>query len=262
MTKFTISRRRFLDRATVGGSGLLAVGLQRARRAGDRTAASAISRRRQQPDLPGAADARRPRRAGAGIHRGRHPPAARPNGVTAPDDETYKALLSATISPTGGWRWRAGRKAAVAVARPAAGDAARTQITRHDCVEGWSCIAKWTGVPLSLRARRGEGEAGGALRRLPLHGHDRARPLGRHQILRLDRPDRRPPPADDPGLRHERQAPAGRERRAAARAGRAAARLQDAEIPHRIELVDSFAAIGVGKGGYWEDSGYDWFGGI
>ena len=26
----------------------------------------------------------------------------------------------------------------------------RTQITRHDCVEGWSCIAKWTGVPLAL----------------------------------------------------------------------------------------------------------------
>lgn len=27
---------------------------------------------------------------------------------------------------------------------------ARTQITRHDCVEGWSCIAEWTGVPLGL----------------------------------------------------------------------------------------------------------------
>ena len=25
---------------------------------------------------------------------------------------------------------------------------ARTQITRHDCVEGWSCIGKWTGTPL------------------------------------------------------------------------------------------------------------------
>ncbi len=25
----------------------------------------------------------------------------------------------------------------------------RTQITRHDCVEGWSCIGEWTGVPLS-----------------------------------------------------------------------------------------------------------------
>ena len=25
----------------------------------------------------------------------------------------------------------------------------RSQITRHDCVEGWSAIAKWTGVQLS-----------------------------------------------------------------------------------------------------------------
>src|SRR4029079_15587543 len=24
----------------------------------------------------------------------------------------------------------------------------RTQITRHHCVEGWSCIGKWKGVPL------------------------------------------------------------------------------------------------------------------
>jgi len=25
----------------------------------------------------------------------------------------------------------------------------RTQITRHDCVEGWSAIGQWKGVPLS-----------------------------------------------------------------------------------------------------------------
>jgi DMSO/TMAO reductase YedYZ molybdopterin-dependent catalytic subunit len=25
----------------------------------------------------------------------------------------------------------------------------RTQITRHDCVEGWSCIGSWMGTPLS-----------------------------------------------------------------------------------------------------------------
>ena len=30
----------------------------------------------------------------------------------------------------------------------------------------------------------------------------------------------------------------------------------------RIELVDSFAAMGRGRGGYWEDNGYDWYGGI
>ena len=30
----------------------------------------------------------------------------------------------------------------------------------------------------------------------------------------------------------------------------------------RIELVSSFAAVGGGRGGYWEDNGYDWYGGI
>ena len=30
----------------------------------------------------------------------------------------------------------------------------------------------------------------------------------------------------------------------------------------RIELVQSFAHIAGGKGGYWEDSGYQWFAGI
>ncbi len=30
----------------------------------------------------------------------------------------------------------------------------------------------------------------------------------------------------------------------------------------KIELVDSFARIAGGKGGYWEDQGYQWFAGI
>ena len=30
----------------------------------------------------------------------------------------------------------------------------------------------------------------------------------------------------------------------------------------RIEAVDSFAAIGRGKGGFWEDRGYEWYAGI
>ncbi len=30
----------------------------------------------------------------------------------------------------------------------------------------------------------------------------------------------------------------------------------------RIELVESFAAIGDGGGGYWEDQGYQWYAGI
>ena len=30
----------------------------------------------------------------------------------------------------------------------------------------------------------------------------------------------------------------------------------------RIELVASFASLGAGKGGYWEDQGYEWYAGI
>lgn len=30
----------------------------------------------------------------------------------------------------------------------------------------------------------------------------------------------------------------------------------------RVELVSSFADIGGGRGGYWEDRGYEWYAGI
>ena len=30
----------------------------------------------------------------------------------------------------------------------------------------------------------------------------------------------------------------------------------------RIELVSSFAAIGEGRGGYWEGCGFEWYAGI
>ena len=29
-----------------------------------------------------------------------------------------------------------------------------------------------------------------------------------------------------------------------------------------IELVSNFKKFGQGKGGYWEDNGYEWYGGI
>ena len=30
----------------------------------------------------------------------------------------------------------------------------------------------------------------------------------------------------------------------------------------RIEAIESYAQIGRGKGGYWEDRGYQWYAGI
>ena len=74
----------------------------------------------------------------------------RPNGVTAPDDAFYKGLLSSDFAD-----WRL--KVVGLVEKPLSltrdqlmAMPCRTQITRHDCVEGWSCIAKWTGTPLAL----------------------------------------------------------------------------------------------------------------
>jgi DMSO/TMAO reductase YedYZ molybdopterin-dependent catalytic subunit len=37
---------------------------------------------------------------------------------------------------------------------------------------------------------------------------------------------------------------------------------KQAKYVQRLELVESFAHIGKGKGGYWEDQGYNWYGGI
>ncbi len=47
----------------------------------------------------------------------------------------------------------------------------RTQITRHDCVEGWSAIAKWKGVPLTEIIQRVHAGPGSQIRRLSLHGY-------------------------------------------------------------------------------------------
>ena len=35
-----------------------------------------------------------------------------------------------------------------------------------------------------------------------------------------------------------------------------------AKYIRRIEVVDSFAGLGLGKGGFWEDRGYEWYAGI
>lgn len=75
-----------------------------------------------------------------------------------PAEALYNADLGAEYDRfrAGGWGgWRL--RVEGVVARPANLSLAdlrrlgtRTQITRHTCEEGWSAIAEWTGVPLSL----------------------------------------------------------------------------------------------------------------
>ncbi|HEV2542593.1 MAG TPA: molybdopterin-dependent oxidoreductase [Methylobacterium sp.] len=73
----------------------------------------------------------------------------KPNGTIDPPDRAYKALAAKSFEA---FRLRIDGL----VERPqdlSLSDLralpARTQTTRHDCVEGWSAIGKWTGVPLS-----------------------------------------------------------------------------------------------------------------
>src|SRR4029077_5025579 len=76
-------------------------------------------------------------------------PAFRPNGSTDPQDEEYLNLVDKHFAD---WRLKVhglvARELSLSLEQLRS-LVARTQITRHDCVEGWSCIGKWTGVPLA-----------------------------------------------------------------------------------------------------------------
>src|SRR5271170_4796749 len=76
-------------------------------------------------------------------------PVFRSNGTSNPDTRSYNALSADDFR-----QWRLKVDGLVARPQELALDQlrsmpSRTQITRHDCVEGWSAIGKWTGVPLS-----------------------------------------------------------------------------------------------------------------
>ena len=190
--------------------------------------------------------------------------AFKPNGSTDPQDEAYKALARDAFSG-----FRLGIDGLVE--RPATYSLAelrampsRTQITRHDCVEGWSCIGQWSGVRLS-------------------HLLDTAgvRPEARFVVFHCaDTPDEASfgdEPAhfygsiDLAAARHVQTilaydlngAPLAVEHGAPLRL-RVERQLgyKMSKYVMRVELVESFAHIGDGHGGYWEDNGYNWYAGI
>ncbi len=135
---------------------------------------------------------------------------------------------------------------------------ARTQITRHDCVEGWSAIGKWRGVPLRELIERAQPVP--SARFIVFHCADLdednvpyyesiALEDAYHPqtILAYDMNDH---PLDIPHgaplrLRIERQLG-----------------YKHAKYVMGLELTDSLAGFGGGKGGYWEDQGYEWYAGI
>lgn len=189
-------------------------------------------------------------------------PVFRANGTTMPGGEAYRRMLQSGFRE---WRLRIDGL----VRQPLALSLdelrrlpSRTQITRHDCVEGWSCIGQWTGVPLGLllRAAGLRPEA----RYLVFHCADELEPapngLGLYYES-IDRTDAFHPqtilayamngmpltPAHGAPLRLRVERQLG---------------YKMAKYVMRIEATDRLDHIGGGKGGFWEDRGYAWYAGI
>jgi DMSO/TMAO reductase YedYZ molybdopterin-dependent catalytic subunit len=217
----------------------------------------------------------------------------KPNGSTDPSDKSYKAMVKNNFAD---WNLEIGglvdnpAKFSLADLRAMP---ARTQITRHDCVEGWTCIGKWTGVPLSELLK----QAG-------------LKPQARYIVFHCADIMEGAGAADDDD--DEENKPEGRSAsNAESSSGDSAGSgtkpvyyyesidLEDAfhaqtilayemngaplPIQHgaplrlrleralgykmakyvmRIQVVDDYKRFGNGKGGYWEDRGYDWYAGI
>jgi DMSO/TMAO reductase YedYZ molybdopterin-dependent catalytic subunit len=133
-----------------------------------------------------------------------------------------------------------------------------TQITRHDCVEGWSAIGKWSGVRLSDLLDAVQPRAGA--RYVMFHSMDDDG-QGNLYYESLDMEQAHHPQAimalrlNDAALDPEHGAPV--RLRVPTQLG-----YKSAKWVQRIEIVSTFGTIYGGNGGYWEDQGYEWYAGI
>ncbi len=187
-------------------------------------------------------------------------PQFRSNGTSNPDNALYQAMAKGDFAD---WALEVGGlvqrplKLTLAELRRLPG---RTQITRHDCVEGWSAIGKWTGVPLhhvldlvqpQPRARFAvfycadpmeEDGTSNYYESIDMEDARHPQTMLAYELNGIALPVANGAPIR---LRVERQLG-----------------YKMAKYVMRIEFVESFAHIGGGKGGYWEDQGYQWYAGI
>jgi len=185
-------------------------------------------------------------------------PVFRTNGNVMPRSAGYQAHLASGFAT---WRLAVDglvrRPLALSLAQVRSLPA-RTQITRHDCVEGWSAIGKWTGVPLKLLLD-GAGLRPEA-RYIVFHCADDFG--GTPYYESVDLVDAFHPQTILAWAMNDRPLPVGHGAPLRLRLERQLGYKQ-AKFVMRVEAVDSLERIGRGKGGFWEDqSGYQWYAGI
>ena len=188
-------------------------------------------------------------------------PVFRANGTTSPMGDEYAQMVAAGFA-----NWQL--KVDGLVEQPLAFTLAqlrempaRSQVTRHDCVEGWSCIGQWKGVRLSH-----------------LLGMARLKPEAKYIVFHcLDQMDAE----DEESMYYEsidlddafheqsilayelngKALPVANGAPLRARIERQLGYKQPKYL-YRIEAVAEFGSLAGGRGGYWEDQGYTWYGGI
>jgi DMSO/TMAO reductase YedYZ molybdopterin-dependent catalytic subunit len=189
-------------------------------------------------------------------------PQFRANGTTNPEEPEYQELTTTnfadwSLEVTGLVEHPAQLSLADLRQLPA-----RTQITRHDCVEGWSCIGQWSGpqlktildqVGLRPEARYIVFHCSDALE-ASLYGSgqyyesiDLVDAFHPQTILAYEMNGQPLPIAHGAPLRLRVERQLG---------------YKMAKYVMRIEAVASFAKIAGCKGGYWEDRDYEWYAGI
>ena len=254
----TIDRRRFLTRLAAGAGSLALGGCDRiaATEPGQHVLQSVetLTLRAQRGAM---GDALAREYAAADISK-----VFKANGSTDPEDEEYKTLAAANFAD---WKLEIGglveQPANLSLAELRALPV-RSQITRHDCVEGWSCIGQWKGVPLrdvlakavlkpearfivfhcadSLEATLD----GSGVYYESIDLEDAFHP---QTILAYEMNGAPLPVAHGAPLRLRVERQLG---------------YKQAKYVMQIEAVESFAEIGRGRGSYWADRGYEWYAGI
>lgn len=254
-----LDRRRLLTGAAAGAGALLVSGCDRvgsdARARSILDGAEQLTRRAQRLLLGPQAMAREFSEADLS-------PKFKANGTIEPEDADYQALARSHFAD---WRLEIGglvdhpAKLSLDELRQLP---SRTQITRHDCVEGWSCIGKWKGAQLAPLLRQVglkpqarflvfhcadtmEETLAGPAKYYESIDLDDA--LHTQTILAYEMNDAILPVAHGAPLRLRVERQLG---------------YKMAKYVMRIEAVENFAAIDGGRGGYWEDRGYEWYAGI
>jgi DMSO/TMAO reductase YedYZ molybdopterin-dependent catalytic subunit len=186
----------------------------------------------------------------------------KPNGSTDPDDPDYVKNRDEQFA---NWKLDVGGLIDNPIQLSLAdlrGLPSRTQITRHDCVEGWSCIGKWKGALLG-----------------PILNNARLKPSARYIVFycadtleqtldgtgqyyeTIDLVDAFHPQTILAYEMNDEPLPVSHGAPLRLRVERQLG-YKMAKYVMRIEAIEGFAGISRGRGGFWEDRGYEWYAGI